>query len=123
MRLASVSLLGAASLALVAVDCVDSATPINQKCPTTRHPVSFFADGSCQNTPAVVTLTTMPGLCAIEVQNGVSVGLPSSGNFSGDASKTNYQLAEGNWTLSSESTAPQADPSPAQCSGTAAADG
>jgi hypothetical protein len=122
MRFAFVSLLGLASLALVAADCVTSATPINQKCPTTAQSLTYFADGSC-GTPGIVTLVTMPGLCAIEVNNGLAVGLPTGGNFTGTASETDYNLAEGNWTLLGQSSDPQADPSSIQCAASSAGTG
>jgi hypothetical protein len=70
-------------------------------CPTMMQSVTFSAAGSCSGPMGgMVTISTQPGLCTIVVAGGESVGLPISGQFSGSAAQTNYDISKGNWYLS-----------------------
>jgi hypothetical protein len=110
---------GCVFLIWAASDCVTSATPVLQTCPTTTESVTFAAAGSC-GSPGQIMIATMPGLCELEVLNGPAVGLPEHGNFSGAAGATHYAIGEGNWTLDGKSSDPAADPSSIHCTATPA---
>jgi hypothetical protein len=88
-------------------------------CSTTAGSVTFQVTGSC-GAPGQITVSTMPGLCVLEVVGGPAVGLPNTGSFSAAAAGTGYQIGSGNWSLPEQSATPQADPSTIVCSITGA---
>ena len=115
-----------AAVALAAIvsstGCVTEAKPVDLRCPTTAQSQTYSTAGSC-GPGGLVTVTTDPGYCTVDVENGLVVGLPPSGNFSGTASETKYLISGGNWSLLGESSDPSADPSSTTCTATASSEG
>ncbi len=104
-------------------DCVTGAKPLNEKCPTSADSATFYGAGSCGQ-PGEIRIATEPGLCAITVTSLCADAgpcpnvLPVSGNFTGDAVDTHYDLTAGNWSLLGKSSDPSADPSTTTCQAT-----
>lgn len=90
------------ALALVATACGSTGTQVT--CPTKAQSLTFTARGSCSggNTTGTITISTQPGLCTLLVKGGAGVGLPTTGQFTGTAMSTGYDLSKGNWTLNLE---------------------
>lgn len=63
--------------------------------------MTFTAAGSCGGAgSATVTISTQPGLCSLLVKGGPAAGLPTQGQFTGNAtSAASYDLVKGNWQL------------------------
>ena len=119
------ALLGIALVAVVLAGCTENAKPLARTCPTPAQTVTFDVTGSCPGAgttgtvrTGVITLSTVPGLCDLDVANGAAVGLPSHGTFQGTAADTGYDLERGNWQLNSQSPDPKSDPSTDTCDAT-----
>jgi hypothetical protein len=86
-------------VALIATACGSSGT--EPTCPTKAQSLTFTAQGSCSggNVTGMITVSTQPGLCTLLIKGGTGVGLPTTGQFTGDATKTGYDLSKGNWEL------------------------
>jgi hypothetical protein len=69
-------------------------------CPTTAESKTYAAAGACSGAgTGNITISTQPGLCALSVLGGATVGLPDQGQFTGLAGMTNYDIAKGNFVL------------------------
>jgi hypothetical protein len=78
--------------------CTPSSPPALE-CDTKAESKSYFLTSGC-GVGGLVTISTVPGTCALTVDGGYVAQIPSVGAFTGAGADGTFSIENGNWGLS-----------------------
>lgn len=108
-------------LSFAQADC-ETPSGLTQSCDSKVQTATYNVAGACGASGILQITVPVAGQCEVGALGNQAIGIPTNGNFNGDAQKTGFDLTQGNWNLQSPPTGTQGDNSGTNCLAGAAND-